>query len=521
MEKLGRYEIVGELGRGGCGIVYRASDPKIGRQVAIKTIVTQPAEDPTATNDLLVRLKREAQSAGALSHPNIVTVHELAEEGDITYIVMEHVTGKNLRQVMSAGRLPDQTIVAILKQAADALDYAHSSNVVHRDVKPANLLLTDRGVLKITDFGIAKLLNEGTTGVTQTGVMIGTTQYMAPEQIELKPIDGRADQFALGVMAYEMLTGSRPFQGDSLASIIHQVLSVEPPPIEQYREGLSPDTTIVLRRAMAKKPRDRYASCTEFIKDLEAVVLGVGNGTLTIATPTAASLAPTPAAAPPPKKSRGQLVWLLAALATAAVGVQSYRVFYSQPEASPAAPAAPVSASSIPPASQPVLSTPPPTTPPPKPPMPAIVAPPKQEGAKKQDPPTAKRQPESVTTPVPETPVPEPVRSEPPPPPAAPSVPDPEMPPGGKYRGPPEGSFSWSGTLAARGTLVLAGNRASSGAIAGRGLPVGIALTIEVTPSDVRVIDLPSAGNRYRLTLSNQARGDVSALTVRWRERRE
>ena len=539
MQKLGRYEIIDELGRGGCGVVYRASDPKIGRQVAIKTIITTSADDATTTSDLLVRLRREAQSAGALSHPNIVTVHELAEEGDITYIVMEHVTGQNLRQVMTAGRLPDVTVLTILKQAADALDYAHSQGVVHRDVKPANFLLTDRGVLKVTDFGIAKLLSGENTGVTQTGMMIGTTHYMAPEQIAMTGVDGRTDQFALGVMAYEMLTGQRPFQGDSFASIIHQVLSMDPPPVETYRETLGPAATTVLRRALAKKNDDRYPTCLDFIRDLEAAVLPGGGadalptgsfptGSGMYATPTqltrtraAASTSQSiPAVGTPdnPKSKRG-LIWALAALATVAVALQAYRMMRTptnQPEtavvtqAPQAAPAAPNPA---PPPVAPAVQTEVPPVSRPAPVQSTRVTPPVPQPRNEEQRETPQQ------APPPPVAVAEPARTEAAP--AAPSVPDPELPAGGRYRGPPEGSVVWSGALSPRSTLVMAGPRASAGTITGRGLPVGIALAVEVSPADVRVVELPTPANVYRLVLANSGRSDVSAITIRWKERRE
>jgi len=542
MQKLGRYEIIDELGRGGCGVVYRASDPKIGRQVAIKTIITTSADDATTTSDLLVRLRREAQSAGALSHPNIVTVHELAEEGDITYIVMEHVTGQNLRQVMTAGRLPDVTVLTMLKQAADALDYAHSQGVVHRDVKPANFLLTDRGVLKVTDFGIAKLLSGENTGVTQTGMKIGTTHYMAPEHIAMTAVDGRTDQFSLGVMAYEMLTGQRPFQGDSFASIIHQVLSMDPPPVETYRETLGPAATIVLRRALAKKSDDRYPTCLDFIRDLEAAVLpGGGAGaslptgsfpstsgmyaTPTQLTRTRAAVSPSPSipavAAPDAPKSKRGLIWALAALATVAVALQAYRMMRTpttQPEtaavtqASPPASAAPNPA---PPPVAPTVQTEVPAASRPAPVQSTRVTPPVPQP--RNEPREAPQQapPPQVAAPV----TAEPAKTEAAP--AAPSVPDPELPAGGRYRGPPEGSVVWSGALPARSTLVMAGPRASAGTITGRGLPVGIALAVEVSPADVRVVELPTPANVYRLVLANSGRSDVSAITIRWKERRE
>jgi serine/threonine protein kinase len=502
MEKLGRYEIVGELGRGGCGVVYRAVDPSIGRHVAIKTILTRSAEDTTESTDLSIRLRREAQSAGVLSHPNIVTVHEFAEKDDLAYIVMEYVTGETLKSVMARGQQSDEQIVSLLRQAADALDYAHSRGVVHRDVKPANFILSDRGALKIADFGIAKLVTGESTGITQTGAMIGTIHYMAPEQISMQPISGQTDQFALAVIAYEMLTGQKPFQGDSAASILMQVMTAEPPPVEKYRATLGPPATTVLRRALAKDPKDRYPTCGDFVKDLDAAL---GNEQRIAATATM----PSSVIVKAPPKSRAPLVWLLAALAVAAVAMQSYRMFgpgtpdhAAKEVVGSTEPPVPIPEPiSVPPSAvaEPASATPPRAaaqTPPPKPPDARITP-----AAKPAPPPAPPSEPASAAASV------------------VPTVADPELPPGGKYRGPSDGSFGWTGTLARDSMLVLAGNRASSGAISGRGLPVGVPVVVQVDQREVRVVEQPSPANRYRLVLA--ATADVSALNFRWKENRE
>jgi len=273
VETLGRYQILGELGRGGCGVVYRALDPGIGRTVAIKTIL---ADSKSASGAALrERFRREARSAGILSHPNIVTIHDFSESGDIMFIAMEFIQGQTLGDKMAeGGALPLDLVLPVVRGAADALDYAHTNNIVHRDVKPANLMLTGNGMVKVTDFGIAKMLDDE-IGLTSTGMVIGTAQYMSPEQIAAKPATGRSDQFSLAVIAYEMLTGQKPFQGNSWASVMHQIMSVDPPPVKQHRQDLGDEVTTVLRKALSKDPEARYSTCREFSDALAHAVTGV------------------------------------------------------------------------------------------------------------------------------------------------------------------------------------------------------------------------------------------------------
>lgn len=269
---LGRYRILNELGRGGCGIVYRAMDPSIGRVVAIKTILAK-TESP-AGQELRERFRREARSAGGLSHPNIVTVHDFSDSGDPMFIAMELVEGRTLAEFMSDGPLTTDFVLGVLRSAADALDYAHTRRIVHRDVKPANFLIDKSGRLKITDFGIAKML-DSEEGLTSAGMVVGTAQYMSPEQISETPLTGRSDQFSLAVIAYEMLTGTKPFQGNSWASVIHAIIMAEPPPVSQYRDTLSEIVNTVLHKALSKAPESRYATCSEFCDALERGMHGV------------------------------------------------------------------------------------------------------------------------------------------------------------------------------------------------------------------------------------------------------
>ncbi|MGH9559378.1 MAG: serine/threonine protein kinase [Bryobacteraceae bacterium] len=272
MQTLGSYQILGELGRGGCGVVYAALDPRIGRKVAIKTI--EASAETADGKALRERFRREARAAGILSHPHIVTIHEFNDASEVLYIVMEHVDGQTLAERMTGTEpLPFEFVVTILAAAADALDFAHSHEIVHRDVKPANFLITAAGQLKIADFGIAKV-SDGDINLTTTGMVIGTAHYMSPEQVLEKPATGRSDQFSLAVIAYEMLAGKKPFQGESWASVLHQIVSVEPPPVNSFRENLSDGVAAALRKALAKDPAGRFESCRAFVDELGREILG-------------------------------------------------------------------------------------------------------------------------------------------------------------------------------------------------------------------------------------------------------
>jgi serine/threonine protein kinase len=269
---LGRYKILGELGRGGCGIVYRALDPSIGRMVAIKTILAKT--ESSVGKESRERFRREARSAGNLSHPNIVTVHDFSDTGDPMFIAMEFIQGRTLAELMSDGPLQLDFIIKILRSAADALDYAHAHHVVHRDVKPANFLIDELGRLKITDFGIAKMLDSDES-LTSTGTVVGTVQYMSPEQISETHVTGLSDQFSLAVIAYETLAGVKPFQGNSWATVIHAIIMGEPPNITKYRDTLGEPVNKVLRKALSKDPVARYSTCTEFCNALEQSIADV------------------------------------------------------------------------------------------------------------------------------------------------------------------------------------------------------------------------------------------------------
>jgi serine/threonine-protein kinase len=269
--KFGRYVVSHELGRGGMGIVYEATDPQIGRRLAIKIINFQSFTSSEESTTLRDRLFREARSAGALSHPGIVVIYDVGEDNQMAYIAMELVDGPSLHQILAAGqRLDPACALDILRQAAAALDHAHRCGIVHRDIKPANIMLHQKTQVKIADFGIAKITFE--PKYTMTGTSMGTPDYMSPEQIEAQPTDGRSDQFSLAVVAYELLTGATPFHGGSFAAILHRIVAGPRPSASAANPALPAGVDEVLRRAMAQLPAERYATCAEFVRALEGAM---------------------------------------------------------------------------------------------------------------------------------------------------------------------------------------------------------------------------------------------------------
>lgn len=267
MDRIGRYRILGELGRGAMGVVYKAQDSKIGRTVAIKTIRLSDLTERRERVRLRERLFREAQSAGILSHPNIVTIYDVQEEGETAYVFMEFVDGPTLDSVIHSVTPSQELILSVLRQTAAALDYAHNKGIVHRDIKPANIMIGENGTAKITDFGVAKLVSQQ---MTQTGTMMGTPSYMSPEQIEGRQLDGRSDQFSLAVIAYEMVTGEKPFVAESLPPLLFKIVREEPASPQRLNPTLGAMLPAAILKGLSKKSSERYSSCTEFV---EAVVV--------------------------------------------------------------------------------------------------------------------------------------------------------------------------------------------------------------------------------------------------------
>jgi eukaryotic-like serine/threonine-protein kinase len=267
LDQLGRYEVTGELGRGAMGVVYKAQDPLLDRTVAIKTIGLGLTDEESDAFEQ--RFYREAKSAGRLNHVNIVTIHDVGKSGDIAYIAMEFLQGRSLREIMDSGAvLPPDKIADIAAQVADGLAFAHEHEIVHRDIKPANIMLLDNGVVKITDFGIA-LLPAGSR--TMSGRVFGSPKYISPEQVEGRQVDGRSDIFALGAVLYEMLTGTPPFMGTDLNTILYKVINTMPAAPSSFNKSLAPAFDLVVARALAKLPEDRYGNAREMASELRSI----------------------------------------------------------------------------------------------------------------------------------------------------------------------------------------------------------------------------------------------------------
>ncbi len=268
MKQVGRYQVLEELGRGAMGVVYKAHDPTIGRTVAIKTIRLSDLTDPDERRRVHERLLREAQSAGVLSHPNIVTIYDILEQEDFAYVFMEYVNGAPLEKLMAANILPSSAeLIGYLRQVADALDYAHRKGIVHRDIKPANIIISEAApgserLAKIADFGVAKFVSHE---MTHSGTMIGTPSYMSPEQIQGVTVDGKSDQFSLAVLVYELLCGDKPFASDNLPALFYAICKQEPPPVDERNPKLTETVGKVMERALSKAARDRFETCGDFI----------------------------------------------------------------------------------------------------------------------------------------------------------------------------------------------------------------------------------------------------------------
>src|SRR5690242_2587019 len=309
MDPIGRYQIVRELGRGAMGVVYLASDPNIGRPVAIKTIRLSEVHKPEERERLRERLFREARSAGMLSHPGIVTIYDVDEENDLAYIAMEFVDGPTLDYVLSQEQaISPAQMFSALGQTAAALDYAHSKGIVHRDIKPANIMIAADGATKVTDFGIAKVTTND--HLTITGTIVGTPHYMSPEQVQGLEVDGRSDQFSLAVIAYEMLTGEKPYTGEHLTTVVYKIVAEEPPLPHRLNATLTGEIENVLRKGMAKKPEGRFGNCQDFAAALDrACAVTPGWKTMrrggSLSGPTVAEMAaPVAVSLPPPHRTR-------------------------------------------------------------------------------------------------------------------------------------------------------------------------------------------------------------------------
>jgi eukaryotic-like serine/threonine-protein kinase len=267
---LGRYQVEKELGKGAMGIVYMGKDPKIGRLVAIKTMALSQEFEPDELAGVKERFFREAETAGRLSHPHIVSIYDAGEEHDLAYIAMEFIKGHDLtRHTKANALLPVADVLRIVAEAADALDYAHTNGIVHRDIKPANMMLVESSrAVKLMDFGIARITD---STKTKTGMVLGTPSYMSPEQLAGKKVDGRSDLFSLGVTLYQLLTGALPFQADSMVNLMMKIATEPHAPIAAVRPDLPASLGAIIDRALTKNPDLRYARGADFARDLRAV----------------------------------------------------------------------------------------------------------------------------------------------------------------------------------------------------------------------------------------------------------
>jgi hypothetical protein len=263
--QIGKYRIKSELGRGGMGAVYLAEQMGLGREVAIKELIPSAAADPTA----LMRFMQEAQVMARTSHPNLVQVHDLEQIGEANYIVLEFVRGKSLREWVNQGPIPMPQTFAVMHGVLQALDYAHRHSIVHRDMKPENVLLSDEGAVKVADFGIARLTDDSGAGstATKTGTTVGTPQYMSPEQVASSKVDGRSDLYSAGIMFYELVVGQPPFtasEADGPFTLMAKHVQAPPKPPSVHKPGLDLRLEEVILKSLSKRPEERYQTGQEF-----------------------------------------------------------------------------------------------------------------------------------------------------------------------------------------------------------------------------------------------------------------
>ncbi len=353
VEQVGRYKIKGQLGRGAMGVVYLADDPLLNRQAAIKT-VDLSGGDAEQAEFLRTRLLRDARAAAGLSHPNIVGVFDVVEEGNAAYLVMEYIPGETLAAVLNRTSIPDPAFtLRVLRDMAAALDYTHARGIIHRDIKPANVMIDTSQTAKIMDFGIARIADTRTS--TPTGMVMGTIEYMSPEQVKGEAVDGRSDQFALAAVAFRMLTGTTVFGQHSLATLAYKIVNEAPPAVRMHNAGLPAAVDAAVSKAMAKYPNERYATCTEFVNALAAALASPNReeptltlqhkAPLAMSSPPAAPPAPAPSQMvpspmpsasfpapvaspvppPPPKSGKGGWIAALAVLILAGAGLAMWR----------------------------------------------------------------------------------------------------------------------------------------------------------------------------------------------------
>lgn len=299
-EKIGRYRLAGEIGRGAMGAVYRAHDPQLDRDVAVKLISLAFAAGHGDPKEAAARFAREARVAARLHHPNVVSVFDFGEEGEQLFLVMELVEGETLSQRLARGDFPGTTqALEIVAQTADALAAAHLAGVIHRDIKPGNLLLPRSGAVKVSDFGVAKAVGESTE-LTRTGMMVGSPAYMAPEQVQGQELDGRSDLFSLGVVLYELLLHRKPFPADTLTTLVYQILHQDPFESETVAGRLHPDLIDLLRWSLAKERDVRIPDAVTFAARARALAQQFARAATSAPTGSASAFGSTPASRPAP-----------------------------------------------------------------------------------------------------------------------------------------------------------------------------------------------------------------------------
>ncbi len=320
-QRLGRYRIVSEIGRGAMGVVYRGEDSMLGRAVAVKTVLmTFASEDHEG---YLARFRQEARAMGALNHPAIISVYDYGNEGDIAYMAMELLEGRELRDLLSQSRLPLARAVEIAATVAEGLAFAHARGVVHRDIKPGNIMVLEDGRAKIMDFGIARV--RASDVKTQTGMMMGSPKYMSPEQILGEPADHRSDIFSLGVVLYEMLAGAPPFAGDDIPQLMYQVCNARSSPPSRLDPEVPEVLDLVVAKALEKAPEARYQDAGELAADLRRCAGAPPRAGEAVAAPHR-----VPAGADATVATQSQATLTAAAPGPAALGLLPWRRFDSK-----------------------------------------------------------------------------------------------------------------------------------------------------------------------------------------------